>query len=143
MAKLQTNSACADPYGNCGAIPDASWTAQWIRFSPEMRDDYLKNIAHLGPLGLVQLECLIQGLLPPPPGWLSTCTCMAEYHPLWGASPCADCRRVCSMVRSNGRHIARSAGQGNLENSADCHSPGCNASKHTSDCCPWVGTLSH
>ena len=82
MTKSQKNSTITDPYGNKGAIPDASWTEQWMRFSPAMRNDYLASVAHWGPLGIVQLECLIQGLLPPPHTWLSTCTCMAEYEPL-------------------------------------------------------------
>lgn len=71
-----------DIYGNLGVIPDASWTERWVCFSQRQRDDYMRTVAYWGLLGMVQMEHLIQGLLPPPKNWITLPTCMVEFEPL-------------------------------------------------------------
>lgn len=53
-----------------------------MRFSPEDRDRHLASVAHWGPLGITQMEHLIQGLLPPHNTWLAEDTCMTEFEPM-------------------------------------------------------------
>lgn len=71
-----------DPYGNLGAISDASWEARWMRWPKSDRDDYLASIAHWGPMDITQMAHLIQGLLPPTYEWLPLPTCMVEFLPV-------------------------------------------------------------
>lgn len=80
MAKPEKSNP--DPYGNLGAVPDASWTEKWMRFSVAERDGHLASVAHWGPLDLVQMVHLIQGLLPPFNTWLAESTCMTEFMPM-------------------------------------------------------------
>lgn len=72
----------ADPYGNLGEVADASWTEKWMNFSLADRDKYLSSVAHWGPLGIAQMEHLIQGLLPSPNTWLAESTYMTEFEPM-------------------------------------------------------------
>lgn len=80
MAKPEKSNP--DPYGNLGAVADASWAEKWMRFSLADRDRHLASVAHWGPLDLVQMEHLIQGLLPPFNTWLAESTCMTEFMPM-------------------------------------------------------------
>lgn len=75
-------TADPDPYGNLGAIADASWMGLWMTFSLEEQDHYCAGVARWGPLGMQQMEALIQGLLPPPSTWLGTNTCLTDHAPM-------------------------------------------------------------
>lgn len=74
--------ANADPYGNLGAISDASWAERWMCWDIDAQDDYFASVATWGPLYLEQMEHLIQGLLPPTSGWLCPPTALAEFQPM-------------------------------------------------------------
>jgi len=71
-----------DPYGNLGAISDASWAERWMCWGRQAQDTYMADVASWGPLYLEQMEHLIQGLLPPTASWLCPPTALAEFQPL-------------------------------------------------------------
>lgn len=71
-----------DIYGDLGCAPDAEWSERWICFSAREQDEYMASVAWWGPLSLAQMEYLIQGLLPPPKGWLTPPTYLDEFAPL-------------------------------------------------------------
>lgn len=79
---MRNASSEPDINGNLGAIPDASWTERWACFTPQQMDDYVRTVAHWGPLSMAQMEYLIQGLPPPPKNWMTPPTCMVEFEPL-------------------------------------------------------------
>lgn len=79
---MRNASSQPDIYGNLGVIPDASWTERWVCFTQRQRDDYMRTVACWGLLGVVQMEYLIQGLPPPPKGWMTPPTCMVEFEHL-------------------------------------------------------------
>jgi len=72
----------SDPYGDLGAIADASWSERWMCWDRQAQDAYLASVADWGPLHLEQMEHLIQGLLPPTYGWLCLPTVLSEFQPL-------------------------------------------------------------
>jgi hypothetical protein len=52
-----------DPYGDLGAISDASWTERWMCWDKKAQDAYMADVASWPLLCLEQMEHLLQGLL--------------------------------------------------------------------------------
>lgn len=63
--------------GDMGAVPDPQWSERWRRWTPERVEEYLASAARWPHLSYEQAAYLIQGLPPPPPGYLPTMTCLA------------------------------------------------------------------
>jgi hypothetical protein len=79
MAK---QSSRFDAYGDKGEIPDASWTARWMRWNHSQQDEYMAAMAQAPLLGARQMGEIIQGLLPTPSTWITPMTRLSGDAPV-------------------------------------------------------------
>lgn len=64
--------------GDMGAVADPQWSDRWGRWALDKREQYLASAARWPHLNAEQAAHLIQGLPPPPPGYLPGATRLAE-----------------------------------------------------------------